>query len=109
MSRRTSQKFKEFRWKINCIRFASRDKDRWILEYTNCSCALLEIKVEHFKLQLASELMFISNGRTLGSAAMCVSINGIHKECSRQKNGNCNRCELMDCINEKLTSVLGKI
>lgn len=40
------EKFKEFSWKIHCVRFASRDIDRF-MEYANCYHALLEVKVEH--------------------------------------------------------------
>ena len=86
---------------MNCIRLATRDKDRRILEYTDCYNALLEMKVEHFRLQLALQLMFICNGKTLDCASKQVSINGVHKQYLRQKNGNINICELMDCINEK--------
>lgn len=94
---------------MSCIWFASRDKDRWILEYTNCCYALLEMKVEHFKLQLALQLMFICNGKTPECASEKVSINGLCRECLKQKKGNVNVSELMDFINEKLSSVLDRI
>lgn len=53
---------------MSCKWFASMDKDRWIFEYTNCYYALLEMKVEHFRLQLVLYLMFICNSETLDCA-----------------------------------------
>lgn len=53
--------------------------------------------------------MFICNGKAPECASKKVSINGLHRECLKQKKGSVNESELMDFTNEKLSSVLDSI